>query len=94
MPLLSFEHLSSQLPSPWHSTRVGQVGPARIKVLRMDQQPHPEETHDYNEGLLVTQGCLRLGIGQATVEVLAGQMYAWWRPASPTACCPAATAPW
>ena len=75
MPLLSFEHLSSQLPSPWHSTRVGQVGPARIKVLRMDQQPHPEETHDYNEGLLVTQGCLRLGIGQATVEVLAGQMY-------------------
>ncbi|MDP9528261.1 cupin domain-containing protein [Pseudomonas protegens] len=75
MPLLSFEHLSRQLPAPWQSTRVGQVGPARIKVLRMNEQPYPEETHDYNEGLLVTQGCLRLGIGQACVEVVAGQMY-------------------
>lgn len=75
MPLLSFEQLSRQLPGPWQSSLVGQVGPARIKVLRMDQAPYAEETHDYNEGLLVTQGCLRLGIGQATVEVLAGQMY-------------------
>ncbi|WP_404937571.1 cupin [Pseudomonas sp. JDS08PS003] len=75
MPLLSFEQLSRQLPGPWQSSLVGQVGPARIKVLRMDQAPYAEETHAYNEGLLVTQGCLRLGIGQATVEVLAGQMY-------------------
>lgn len=40
MPLLSFEHLSRQLPAPWQSSRVGQVGPARIKVLRMDEQPY------------------------------------------------------
>ncbi|AAY94132.1 cupin [Pseudomonas protegens] len=75
MPLLSFEQLSRQLPAPWQSTLVGQVGPARIKVLRMDGQPYPEETHDFNEGLLVTQGCLHLGIGQAVVEVATGQMY-------------------
>ncbi|OLF51693.1 cupin domain-containing protein [Pseudomonas chlororaphis] len=75
MPLLSFDQLSRQLPAPWQSSLVGQVGPARIKVLRMDQQPYQEETHDFNEGLLVTQGCLRLGIAGATVEVLPGQMY-------------------
>ncbi|NBF05131.1 cupin [Pseudomonas sp. Fl5BN2] len=75
MPLLSFDLLSLPLPAPWQSSLVGQVGPARIKVLRMGPQSYPEETHDYNEGLLVTQGCLRLGLGEAIVEVLPGQMY-------------------
>ncbi|WP_025129610.1 cupin domain-containing protein [Pseudomonas sp. PH1b] len=75
MPLLPFELLSPPLPEPWQSSLVGRIGPARIKVLRMSPQSYPEETHDYDEGLLVSQGCLRLGIGQATVEVQAGQMY-------------------
>ncbi|MGC5703200.1 cupin [Pseudomonas sp. NFXW11] len=75
MPLLLFDQLSHQLPEPWQSAKLGQIGPARIKVLRMDGQPYPEETHDFDEGLLVTQGCLRLGIDQAVVQVLAGQMY-------------------
>ncbi|QIH10502.1 MULTISPECIES: cupin [unclassified Pseudomonas] len=75
MSLLSFELLSRQLPEPWQSKQVGQVGPARIKVLRMDRRPYAEEIHDYNEGLLVTAGCLRLGIEGNTVEVLPGQMY-------------------
>ena len=51
MPVLSLDQLSRQLPAPWQSTLVGQVGPARIKVLRMDGQPYPEETHDFNEAL-------------------------------------------
>lgn len=75
MPLLSLDSLSSQLPSPWKSRLVGQVGPARIKVLRMDAQAYAEETHDYNEGLLVTHGCLHLSIGAERVTVMAGQMY-------------------
>lgn len=75
MPLLSFDSLSSQLPTSWKSSVVGQVGPARIKVLRMDQQAHAEESHDYNEALLVIHGCLRLGIGGREVNVGAGQMY-------------------
>ena len=35
MPLLDFAAIAGQLPATWKSTRLGQVGPARIKVLRM-----------------------------------------------------------
>lgn len=75
MPLLDFTALAAQLPDTWKSTRLGQVGPARIKVLRMDAQAYEEETHDYNEGLLVIDGHLRLSIGNDAIEVGAGQMY-------------------
>ncbi|MQA55286.1 cupin domain-containing protein [Pseudomonas piscis] len=75
MPLLSFDRLSQQLPEPWQSSPVGRIGPACVKVLRMDQQPSGDEVHDYDEGLLVTEGCLRLGIDGGTVQVQAGQMY-------------------
>ncbi|MGH2420162.1 cupin domain-containing protein [Pseudomonas canadensis] len=75
MPLLDFAAIAGQLPATWKSTRLGQVGPARIKVLRMDEQAYEEETHDYNEGLLVINGCLRLSIGDAEIRVDAGQMY-------------------
>ncbi|MDY0833008.1 MULTISPECIES: cupin domain-containing protein [unclassified Pseudomonas] len=75
MPLLDFTAIATQLPDTWKSTRLGQVGPARIKVLRMDAQAYEEETHDYNEGLLVIDGRLRLSIGEEAIDVGAGQMY-------------------
>lgn len=75
MPLLDFAALAAQLPDTWKSTRLGQVGPARIKVLRMDEQAYEEETHDYNEGLLVISGYLRLAIGGEEVCVGPGQMF-------------------
>jgi mannose-6-phosphate isomerase-like protein (cupin superfamily) len=75
MPLLDFADIAGQLPATWKSTCLGQVGPARVKVLRMDEQAYAEETHDYNEGLLVISGCLRLSIGGSEIRVEAGQMY-------------------
>jgi len=75
MPLFDFSTIAAQLPDSWKSTRLGQVGPARIKVLRMDEQAYEEETHDYNEGLLVIDGQLRLSVGDQAVWVNAGQMY-------------------
>lgn len=75
MPLLDFAAIAEQLPDSWKSSRLGQVGPARIKVLRMDEQAYEEETHDYNEGLLVISGCLRLAIEGQQVSVGTGQMY-------------------
>ncbi len=75
MPLLDFAALAQQLPDSWTSTRLGQVGPARIKVLRMDAQAYDEETHDYNEGLLVISGQLLLSLGEKQVRVGPGQMY-------------------
>ncbi|WLH91484.1 cupin domain-containing protein [Pseudomonas sp. FP453] len=75
MPLLDFAAIAGHLPGTWKSTRLGQVGPAQIKVLRMDAQPYEEETHDYNEGLLVTSGHLLLSIAGQAIRVEAGQMY-------------------
>ncbi|KAB0517149.1 MULTISPECIES: cupin domain-containing protein [Pseudomonas] len=75
MPLLDFSAIAAQLPESWKSKRLGQVGRAWIKVLRMDEQAYEVETHDYNEGLLVIDGLLRLSIGDDEIRVGAGQMY-------------------
>ncbi|WP_254600342.1 hypothetical protein [Burkholderia latens] len=40
----------------WKSTIVAEVGPARIKVLRVDAQPYDAQVHDYNEALRVLDG--------------------------------------
>ncbi|MGU9856057.1 cupin domain-containing protein [Pseudomonas sp. LF245] len=75
MPLLDFVAIAEQLPESWKSTRLGQVGPAHIKVLRMDAQAYEEETHAYNEGLLVISGQLLLNLADQVIRVEAGQMY-------------------
>ncbi len=75
MSLVDFDTRAASLTAAWTSTVVGQVGPARIKVLRMDEQSYAEETHDYNEGLLVISGQLRLLVDGQTIEVQPGQMY-------------------
>lgn len=75
MPLIDFNSLAAAKAEAWRSSIVGEVGPAKIKVLRMDAQPYGEEIHDYNEALLVVDGKLLLQIGHETVVVEAGQMY-------------------
>lgn len=75
MPLIDFKSLSAEQTQAWKSSLVGKVGPANVKVLRMDAQAYDEETHDYNEGLLVVDGQLLLQVGAETVTVEAGQMY-------------------
>lgn len=75
MTSIDFKLIAKTLPAAWRSAVVGKVGAANIKVLRMDGQPYAEETHDYNEGLLVLDGQLLLQVGQARIVVEAGQMY-------------------
>jgi mannose-6-phosphate isomerase-like protein (cupin superfamily) len=75
MPLVKFKSVAEDLAVAWRSSVVGQVGATKIKVLRMDEQPYEEETHDYNEGLLVVDGTLLLQVEQENVTVEAGQMY-------------------
>lgn len=55
MTSIDFKTVAKALPLAWKSTVVGRVGAANIKVLRMDEQSYEEETHDYNEALLVAQ---------------------------------------
>ncbi|KAB0685079.1 cupin domain-containing protein [Burkholderia territorii] len=75
MSLIDFRSVAAAQAVAWKSTIVGEVGPARIKVLRMDAQPYEAEVHDYNEGLLVLEGTLMLEVEGETVIVEAGQMY-------------------
>lgn len=54
---------------------VGQPGASNLKVLRMDSSQYAEEVHDYNEGLLVLEGCMNLVVHGQTVQVSAGNVY-------------------
>ncbi|MGV2287381.1 cupin domain-containing protein [Trinickia sp. YCB016] len=75
MSLIDFDTFAASLPDAWKSSIVGHVGPARIKVLKMDEQAYGEETHDYNEALIVASGELKLQVAGETILVGAGQMY-------------------
>lgn len=50
------------LPEAWHSRVLGHIGEAKLKILRMDERSVIEEIHEYDEGLLVIDGCLELGV--------------------------------
>jgi len=39
MPIIDFASLAEDLKNPWKSSIIGNVGPAKIKVVRMDQRP-------------------------------------------------------
>ncbi|MBB2984780.1 cupin domain-containing protein [Paraburkholderia tropica] len=75
MTIVDFNSLASNKQEAWKSSVVGRVGSANIKVLRMDDQPYAEETHDYNEALLVIDGKLLLRVEGREITVESGQMY-------------------
>jgi mannose-6-phosphate isomerase-like protein (cupin superfamily) len=70
-------HLKSAVASldAWKSVVLTRVSGANIKVMRMDETPYPDESHDYPEGLLVVDGRLNLTIGSESITVRAGEIY-------------------
>ncbi|WP_144107497.1 cupin domain-containing protein [Paraburkholderia sp. BCC1886] len=75
MTFIDFNSLAADKEVAWKSSIVGHVGPANIKVLRMDGSPAIEETHSYNEALIVIDGRLLLQVNEETILVESGQMY-------------------
>ncbi|CAI0880277.1 Cupin domain [Serratia quinivorans] len=75
MSLFDLAALATDLPQAWRSSVLGRVGPANIKVLRMDQREIAVEVHDYHEGLLVISGQLRIEVQGEEIRVNAGQLY-------------------
>ena len=75
MPHIDFSKLARALPKAWSSSVIGEVGPARIKVLRMDQQAYALETHAFNEALIVIEGKLELDIHGEVLTIAGGEMY-------------------
>ena len=74
MSLVDLKLAASQSEA-WKSTVLAKVGGVNIKVMRMDGTPHPDESHDYPEGLLVVDGYLNLTIGQDAITVRAGEVF-------------------
>jgi quercetin dioxygenase-like cupin family protein len=78
MPRMSKTNLlqrSSELPQAWRSVVVGRVAHGNLKVLRMDGAAYPDETHDFDEGLLVLEGRMNLQIGSEVVAVHSGEVF-------------------
>ncbi|WP_327678378.1 cupin domain-containing protein [Kitasatospora sp. NBC_00458] len=63
------------LPQAWSSHALGDVGTARVKVLRMDGTPVPEEAHGGAEALVVLDGRLELTVEGADLSVGPGELY-------------------
>ena len=49
MSLVDLKSVVAQT-EPWKSFVLARVGGANIKVMRMDGEPYPDESHDYPEG--------------------------------------------
>jgi len=66
---------ASQLPHAWRSTVIGQAAGANLKVLRMDELAYPDETHDFDEALLVLEGQMNLQVHGQLIAVKQGEVY-------------------
>ncbi|MFD0574275.1 cupin domain-containing protein [Kitasatospora gansuensis] len=83
---------AADLPRAWSSRRLGQVGTATVKVLRMDELPVVAESHGADESLLVLDGHLELELDGTPVTLRAGELC--MVPAPRTGSAPAAGARW
>ncbi|WUR11747.1 cupin domain-containing protein [[Empedobacter] haloabium] len=75
MSQTKLKDFADALPTFWKSSIVAQAGNSNIKILKMDGQSYPAETHDYAEALIVLDGKMFLTVEGEPVEVPAGEMY-------------------
>lgn len=75
MSVVDLAETAAGLPAAWSSHRLGLVGAACVKVLRMDELPVEEERHGAAEALLVLDGLLELEVDGRPVPVRAGELY-------------------
>jgi quercetin dioxygenase-like cupin family protein len=75
MSKTNLREVSDALPETWRSEVIGHAAGANVKVIRMDGAASPEDPHPFDEGLLVLDGELKLGIGGEVVTISAGEIY-------------------
>lgn len=75
MSEIKLSSIADQLPRAWSSKIVGRAAGANVKVLRMDATAYPDESHDFDEALLVLEGCMRLDLQGEVTEVRAGEVF-------------------
>lgn len=62
------------LPEAWRSRVLARIGGAQLKLVRMDGAAYPEESHDFDEGLLVLDGEMMLRMNESMMCVRAGEL--------------------
>jgi quercetin dioxygenase-like cupin family protein len=67
--------LAASLPEAWRSKIVGEAAGANFKVVRMDGRAYANESHTFNEALLVIEGQMNLQFGEKVVPVQSGEVY-------------------
>jgi len=67
--------IASSLPQAWDSKILGNAAGANFKIVRMDERAYPNESHPFNEALLVLDGQMNLQIGEQVIPVRAGEVY-------------------
>ncbi|MCX5201629.1 cupin domain-containing protein [Streptomyces sp. NBC_00237] len=75
MSVVNLLESAKGLPEAWSSHRLGEVGTACVKVLRMDGLPVVEESHGSAEALLVLDGRLELTVAGTAVSVGPGELF-------------------
>jgi mannose-6-phosphate isomerase-like protein (cupin superfamily) len=76
MSMIDLAAAAAALPQAWRSQILGRVGGGtNFKVLRMDGSAYPDETHDFDEALLVLDGQMNLAFADRVVAVPAGSVY-------------------
>jgi quercetin dioxygenase-like cupin family protein len=63
------------LPDAWRSILIGKAAGANVKVLRVNDLPYPDETHDFDEALLVIEGQMNLQIHNQVLALQQGKVY-------------------
>jgi mannose-6-phosphate isomerase-like protein (cupin superfamily) len=75
MSVTNLLSLAESLPTSWRSSVVGKTAGANFKVLRMDDTAYPDESHEFDEALLVLEGQMNLRFGATVVPVMTGEVY-------------------
>ncbi|CAN7190345.1 cupin domain-containing protein [Acidovorax sp. LjRoot66] len=75
MSKINLPETAQTFPQAWTSRIVGRAAGANVKVLRMDDGAYPDESHDFDEALLVIEGCMRLDLQGQVTEVQAGEVF-------------------
>lgn len=74
LTVINLNEQASQLASSWKSKVLGHPAGVNFKVLRMDGSAYPDEVHDFDEALLVLEGCMRLDMHGKVTEVRTGEV--------------------
>ena len=75
MSLINLKAKAQGLSNAWVSSVLTTLGTSQFKLLRMDGKAYPNESHPFDEVLLVIDGQMNLQIHGALTSVQTGEVF-------------------